>query len=146
MNLISHNNWSGTDYLKNMSISSIGSNLTAESSTNYSVNGERSYKLTNSSSGGASVILEKIFGDFKEGVILTLSAKFLVKNTRSVLYLQGGVEGSGAPNISNVNIPNNSFFESASINITLESDLDYVQIAVMVVDSGETYVDDIILQ
>ena len=145
-NIISHNNWSGTDYLKNISIISIGSKLTAESSTDYNVNGERSYKLTNPLQGGDSVILEKILGDFKQGTSITLSSKLFVKNTRSVLYLQGGVEGSSASNLSTVSLSENNSFGDASINIVLESDLDYLQIAVMVVDEGVTYIDDICLK
>lgn len=107
------------------------------------VNGERSYKLTNSSSGGATVILEKIVGDLKEGDSFTLSAKVLVKNTRTVLYIQGGIEGGSSSNISSISIPSNNSFENASITVTLESDLDYIHIPIMPVDEGITYVDDV---
>lgn len=59
--------------------------------------------------------------------------------------MQGGVDGSSASSLSTVTISKNNSFENASINVTLESDLDYLQITVMVVESGETYVDDICL-
>ena len=45
-----------------------------------------------------------------------------------------------------MSLSENNSFGDASINIVLESDLDYLQIAVMVVDEGVTYIDDICLK
>ena len=144
-NLISHNNWSGTDYLQNISIISKGGAITVESSTDYSVNGDRSYKLTNAGELGQNVILEKVEGPFVEGESYTLSSNLFIQNERAVIYIHGINDGESAVSVSTVSIPKNDSFTDSSITFNCESTFQYIQITIMFVNVGVSYVDNFML-
>lgn len=140
-NLLSHNNWSGTDYLKRPSTGYVADGLTIESSNDPSTNGEYCYKITNSKSGGVNFILENIPDSFLNGTTYTVNADFFVNNTRSVLFVQGIKNDSTTTAIS-INVPKNNALTPITSTFTLTSDYTSLRIAIMLVDEGITYMDN----
>lgn len=140
-----YNLWSGSDYSKKVDgIASINDGLIITSSSDYTTNGALSYKLTNTASGGKSVRWDNINRTLSAGATIKLTADLLVNNTRSVLYITAR-DNSNKVMQRYVMAYKKNQFQTISVELTLDQDYDYLQVTVMLVDEGITYLDNVIL-
>lgn len=74
-----------------------------------------------------------------------LSLDLLVSNTRTVIYVYGGSDGGAASSVSTTSITTSQEMTRINIPFSVEMTYDYLQLTIMVVDQGTTYVDNIYL-
>lgn len=142
-NLANTNLWSGSDYLKTITVKSINTRLSAESSVGYSTNGERCYKLISSVEGGKTVYLEEIECNCVEGDSYHVSYDLFVRNTRSNMYIVAYDENHQILSSTNVAMPKNSSFERGEVSMILPTSARFIQCNLLIVDEGITYLDNV---
>ena len=117
LNLINYNMWSGTDYLLNTNdINTFSETITIDSSTEFSVNGNRSIKtVTTSSTNGIQVVhTPHIPAEIGE----TYTAELYVYNPNNPIAIRI-LESTNV--YSTVEVPINSNWEKLTISRTIQS-------------------------
>lgn len=144
-NLFIHNIWSGTDHLKTTTGFTTGANATMDTSTDWSTNGERSFKLTRNqttSSWGRAHYPEPIKN---QQINSTCTIKTGTGNV--TIYLLELSEDSSIINSSQVTVPSNT---TQKIELSLTTTETNMRIATQFSPSGNIgqiiYVDDITLK
>lgn len=125
-NLLTHNQWSCTDYLKNTTGFTHSPYCTIESSTEYSVNGERSLKVNKTEDGNAYARIE-LNDSFLEKIINITGN---VKTISGQVYFQLLEINGGIINTSQISIPGGSDDE---FSLTLQTGTENTQIILQII-------------
>ena len=91
---------------------------------------------------GQNIIFEKVEGPFIEGNSYTFSSDLFIQNERAAIYIHGINNGESNVSVSVVSIPQNESFTNSSITFNCESTFQYIQITIMFVNLGTSYVDN----
>lgn len=118
LNLVNHNMWSGTDYLSNTNnINTFSETITISSSTEFSVNGERSIKaITTSSTNGVQVVQTP---PIPAEIGKTYLAELYIYNPNNPTAIR--ILESGSTLFSTVELPINLNWEKVTISRTIQS-------------------------
>lgn len=136
-NLASVNQWSGGDY--NNNTAGLSGTLTAEVSSDYSTNGDKSFKITSSGSDYAYCGLFTSSSQFSNGDSVTGSIKILNNSGSSVTLRLLQIEGNA---YQNVTVPSSDTIQTVSVSHTLTADSS-VSLRIVSYALITVYVDDI---
>ena len=138
-NLVNHNIWSGTDYLKNTSGIVTSPTITKSSTTEWSSNSERSLKLEGSVESYAAASLEELTG-LEIGAELTATVSVLNNHSSNAQLRFMELEGN---EFNSVEIPSSSDVQEISISRTKSTDSATVQLLLVLRNPITVYVDNV---